>query len=84
MKVQSIPTEVEETVDVVAEPVVEEQQEPDLGLASTYKRYYLNKSSACMRRIQSLKLSDKEITDKLETNEGRKLIGYNYLNQQVL
>ena len=41
MKVQSIPTkEVEETVDVVAEPVVEEQQEPDLGLASTYKRYY--------------------------------------------
>ena len=84
MKVQSIPTEVEETVDVVAEPVVEEQQEPDLGLASTYKRYYLNKSRACMRRIQTLKLSDKEITDKLETNEGRKLIGYNYLNQQVV
>ena len=83
MKVQSIPTEVEETVDVVAEPVVEEQQEPDLGLASTYKRYYLNKSSACMRRIQTLKLSDKEITDKLETNEGRKLIGYNYLISMV-
>ena len=82
MKVQSIPTEVEETVDVVAEPVVEEQQ-PDLGLASTYKRYYLNKSSACMRRIQSLKLSDKEITDKLETNEGRKLIGYNYLISRI-
>ena len=79
MKVQSIPTQVEETVDVTAEEVVEEQQEPNLGLASTYKRYYLNKSSACMRRIQSLKLSDKEITDKLETNEGRKLIGYNYL-----
>ena len=84
MKVQSIPTkEVEETVDVVAEPVVEEQQEPDLGLASTYKRYYLNKSSACMRRIQSLKLSDKEITDKLETNEGRRLIGYNYLVSKI-
>ena len=83
MKVQSIPTEVEETVDVVAEPVVEEQQEPNLGLASTYKRYYLNKSSACMSRIQSLKLSDKEITDKLETNEGRKLIGYNYLISRI-
>ena len=83
MKVQSIPTQVEETVDVTAEEVVEEQQEPNLGLASTYKRYYLNKSSACMRRIQSLKLSDKEITDKLETNEGRKLIGYNYLISRV-
>ena len=83
MKVQSIPTEVEETVDVAAEEVVEEQQEPNLGLASTYKRYYLNKSSACMRRIQSLKLSDKEITDKLETNEGRKLIGYNYLISRI-
>ena len=83
MKVQSIPTQVEETVDVAAEEVVEEQQEPNLGLASTYKRYYLNKSSACMRRIQSLKLSDKEITDKLETNEGRKLIGYNYLVSRI-
>ena len=83
MKVQSIPTQVEETVDVAAEEVVEEQQEPNLGLASTYKRYYLNKSSACMRRIQSLKLSDKEITDKLETNEGRKLIGYNYLISRI-
>ena len=83
MKVQSIPTQVEETVDVTAEEVVEEQQEPNLGLASTYKRYYLNKSSACMRRIQSLKLSDKEITDKLETNEGRKLIGYNYLVSRI-
>ena len=83
MKVQSIPTEVEETVDVAAEEVVEEQQEPDLGLASTYKRYYLNKSRACMRRIQTLKLSDKEITEKLETNEGRKLIGYNYLISMV-
>jgi len=83
MKVQSIPTQVEETVDVTAEEVVEEQQEPNLGLASTYKRYYLNKSSACMRRIQSLKLSDKEITDKLETNEGRKLIGYNYLISRI-
>ena len=83
MKVQSIPTQVEETVDVAAEEVVEEQQEPDLGLAATYKRYYLNKSSASMRRIQSLKLSDKEITDKLETNEGRKLIGYNYLVSKI-
>ena len=82
MKVQSIPVK-EETVDVAAEEVVEEQQEPNLGLASTYKRYYLNKSSACMRRIQSLKLSDKEITDKLETNEGRKLIGYNYLISRI-
>ena len=36
-----------------------------------------------MRRIQSLKLSDKEITDKLETNEGRKLIGYNYLISRI-
>ena len=83
MKVQSIPTEVEETVDVVAEPVVEEQQEPNLLLLSSYKRYFLNKSSACMRRIQKLKLSDKEITDKLETNEGRKLIGYNYLVSEI-
>ena len=83
MKVQSIPTEVEETVDVVAEPVVEEQQEPNLLLLSSYKRYFLNKSSACMRRIQKLKLSDKEITDKLETNEGRKLIGYNYLISRI-
>ena len=83
MKVQSIPTEVEETVDVVAEPVVEEQQEPNLLLLSSYKRYFLNKSSACMRRIQKLKLSDKEITDKLETNEGRKLIGYNYLVSRI-
>ena len=83
MKVQSIPTQVEETVDVAAEEVVEEQQEPNLGLASTYKRYYLNKSRACMRRIQTLKLSDKEITDKLETNEGRKLIGYNYLISRI-
>ena len=84
MKVQSIPTkEVEETVDVVAEPVVEEQQEPNLMLLSSYKRYYLNKSRACMRRIQKLKLSDKEITDKLETNEGRKLIGYNYLISRI-
>ena len=84
MKVQSIPTkEVEETVDVVAEPVVEEQQEPNLMLLSSYKRYYLNKSRACMRRIQKLKLSDKEITDKLETNEGRKLIGYNYLISEI-
>ena len=82
MKVQSIPVK-EETVDVAAEEVVEEQQEPNLGLASTYKRYYLNKSSACMGRIQSLKLSDKEITDKLETNEGRKLIGYNYLISRI-
>ena len=82
MKVQSIPVK-EETVDVAAEQVVEEQKEPNLGLASTYKRYYLNKSSACMRRIQSLKLSDKEITDKLETNEGRKLIGYNYLISRI-
>ena len=82
MKVQSIPVK-EETVDVPAEEVVEEQQEPDLGLASTYKRYYLNKSRACMRRIQTLKLSDKEITDKLETNEGRKLIGYNYLISRI-
>ena len=83
MKVQSIPTQVEETVDVAAEEVVEEQQEPNLGLASTYKRYYLNKYRACMRRIQTLKLSDKEITDKLETNEGRKLIGYNYLVSRI-
>ena len=83
MKVQSIPTEVEETVDVAAEEVVEEQQEPNLGLLTTYKRYYLNKSRACMRRIQTLKLSDKEITDKLETNEGRKLIGYNYLISRI-
>ena len=36
-----------------------------------------------MRRIQSLKLSDKEITDNLETNEGRKLIGYNYLISEI-
>ena len=36
-----------------------------------------------MRRIQSLKLSDKEITDKLETNEGRRLIGYNYLISRI-
>ena len=83
MKVQSIPTEVEETVDVAAEEVVEEKQEPNLGLLTTYKRYYLNKSRACMRRIQTLKLSDKEITEKLETNEGRKLIGYNYLISMV-
>ena len=34
MKVQSIPVK-EETVDVAAEEVVEEQQEPNLGLAST-------------------------------------------------
>ena len=83
MKVQSIPNEVEKTVDVAAEEVVEEKQEPNLGLLTTYKRYYLNKSRACMRRIQSLKLSDKEITDKLETNEGRKLIGYNYLVSRI-
>ena len=82
MKVQSTPVK-EETVDVAAEEVVEEQQEPNLGLASTYKRYYLNKSRACMRRIQTLKLSDKEITDKLETNEGRRLIGYNYLVSRI-
>ena len=81
MKVQS--NQVEETVDVAAEEVVEEQQEPNLLLLSSYKRYFLNKSRACMRRIQSLKLSDKEITDKLETNEGRKLIGYNYLISMV-
>ena len=83
MKVQSIPNEVEKTVDVAAEEVVEEKQEPNLGLLTTYKRYYLNKSRACMRRIQTLKLSDKEITDKLETNEGRKLIGYNYLVSRI-
>ena len=82
MKVQSTPVK-EETVDVAAEEVVEEQQEPNLGLLTTYKRYYLNKSRACMRRIQTLKLSDKEITEKLETNEGRKLIGYNYLISMV-
>ena len=83
MKVQSIPTQVEETVDVVAEPVVEEQQELNLTLLSSYKRYFLNKSPACMRRIQKLKLSDKEITDNLETNEGRRLIGYNYLISEI-
>ena len=81
MKVQS--ANVEDTIDVSAEPVVEEQQDLDLGLASTYCRYFLNKSPACMRRIQKLKLSDKEITDKLETNEGRKLIGYNYLISEI-
>jgi len=82
MKVQSV--NVEDTIDVSAEPVVEEQQqEPNLLLATTYKRYFLNRSRACMRRIQSLKLSDKEITDKLETNEGRKLIGYNYLVNKI-
>ena len=31
MKVQSIPTQIEETVDVAAEEVVEEQQAPHLG-----------------------------------------------------
>tara|TARA_B100001778_G_C18462111_1_gene571683 strand:+ start:273 stop:572 length:300 start_codon:yes stop_codon:yes gene_type:complete len=81
MKVQS--NQVEETVDVAAEEVVEEQQEPNLLLLSSYKRYFLNKSRACMRRIQSLKLSDKEITNKLETNEGRKFIGYNYLVSNI-
>ena len=82
MKVQSV--NVEDTIDVSAETVVEEQQqEPNLLLATTYKRYFLNRSRACMRRIQSLKLSDKEITDKLETNEGRKLIGYNYLVNKI-
>ena len=81
MKVQS--NQVEETVDVAAEEVVEKQQEPNLLLLSSYKRYFLNKSRACMRRIQSLKLSDKEITNKLETNEGRKFIGYNYLVSNI-
>ena len=38
MKVQSIPTEVEETVDVVAEPVVEEQK----VVSDTGKTTYTN------------------------------------------
>ena len=52
-------------------------------IEETQIKYVLNKSRACMRRIQSLKLSDKEITDKLGTNEGRKLIGYNYLVSRI-
>jgi len=77
-KVDEAPIEVEKF------PTPEEQRTtPDEMLISNYQKYVLNKSPACMRRIQRLKVSDKKITEMLETNEGRKQIGYNYLVRRL-
>ena len=96
MKVKSTPTEqvhvddfrknVSDTVEVEKFPTPEEQitdTEKEEYSISQYQKYVLNKSPACMKRIQRMKVSDKEITDLLETHEGRRKIGYNYLTRTV-
>ena len=42
--------------------------------------YSINDTDAALRRTASLNLTSKEVTNLLKTNEGRKKIGYNYLN----
>ena len=41
--------------------------------------YSLNNSQATARRVEYLKLSDNDVNDMLLTSEGRRTIGYNYL-----
>ena len=42
--------------------------------------YSIKDTDAALRRTASLNLTSKEFTNLLKTNEGRKKIGYNYLN----
>ena len=42
--------------------------------------YSIKETPAAVRRLESLNLTEAKIKKLLKTNEGRKSIGYNYLN----
>ena len=41
--------------------------------------YMLNKSSACMRRVMKMKLSDKQVTKMLKDPKERRPVSYTHL-----
>ena len=42
--------------------------------------YSIKETPAAVRRLQSLNLTEAKIKNLLKTNQGKKSIGYNYLN----
>ena len=74
-------------VDVKAEPVKQVKKtkpiSPVPAEGGTEVVYMLNKSSACMRRVMKMKLSDKQVTKMLKDPKERRQFGYMYLVQMV-